>query len=1221
MQFKHIFKSNFLFSFVFTLVAGLPIIIFSVSSGKYVFYCFWVLICLLTQNAVFGRKWVTFKLRLLIRKNADNMCMFLLAVSLLILVLSNSFSLVNMILAFIVIALAPGYSLLSLLEFRSMYSLLDKLAVSFSTSLALMSLIGMFSLYLPPDFRGVFIATTIVVLSAISCFKNLRQIKNLNLEIKLDNNFLLLILTLGIISFIYLNLYPSITYLIGLDIARHFSYAARYATTNSFPSSPYPLFHIFSSTFHAVAKPQPQAYQTVTVFLNLYIMLCFYVMACSILKERGESLPSLAMIFWFFFSSFAWLYFIRSWMPNSSGSYFTALGKVNDYSHGDIGWRRLFFFLPMEAGMSMVFTVIYLAMRKDINLKMGLIASILSATLILIHEYAALTLLIALLSLALVLHPNNLRKMIPLTSLGCVFSLSIYFILQDLGILAPLIAILTYMSLGTVPTVILLLRTKTKLKFLRNFNANIAKHITFPFIVILLVIYLSCVMVWLSGTLSFSIRMVDKLGYVTPIYYPVLLGTIGVLCILLFIVSSDFLSQRLKVIMLFTSILIVINLSIGYMQLRLISDYTYNSMSRISCEFVNALLSLRERRFIEILRPFIALIAVPFFSQKIFHKFFGKEREAFAAGIISFLLLSSVMSGFLGFEYWLNKTSSRVSPEEFEAIEILRYRSYETTEAVGLTLNSISHVKYTSIPIILSSLMAKAAFLSVFPEFPISMIRRTLNSVTIFYFSNARDKLDSFKDRYLYSLVRKIPCTFKNNYATIREITFGSPPVPQSDTALVIPVDINSFEPKPPFYNQETGLSNLKEPLYQAYNTLMFSGINYTTVILADPYIRRFNNLILPYDDFIFNDLIENTDGSLKTIIILNTNGYGPLLSLFAEKGEKIAVATQIKFNEATIILNNSLTLLKLYPKENIVCPSWYQQNFTKVSPFVMVKKEKPIMMIYINIYPLLQQDLLFGNSMIYKCIRKIINLDLFDSRATSIFYLPRGKLPRLLYRSFKANGTIEIQSSSVIFINLNGISLNVLNGRTRKSFMNVSELYILNGKIIINSDNIVHSGGIGFYAFVRIKNPQFHVVGSEAKIKIISNGVSHIVRAYHQEIILNLNGDISMLIRHPKLNIRGNVYFESLEATRVIPISKAGVTNVFFEGDIKFSISVCDVFSFTDYVDYYLLRNIGYQSPIVQVNELDYLTALFKYLSLSIFLALVIIVLYYIPKRKCGIV
>ena len=676
MRLKITVKRNFLFSSVFTLVIGLPILIFLESGSKYVFYCFWVLICLITQNAVFGRKFLSYKLCLQIRRNVDNTCMFLLAVGLLILVLSNSFSLANMILAFIVIALAPGYSLLSLLEFRSMYSFLDKLAVSFPTSLALMSLIGMFSLYLPSDFRGIFIAASIVVLSAISCFKNRGQIKNsANLEIELDNNFLLLILALGIISFIYLNLYPSMTYLIELDITRHFSSAARYAVTNSFPFSMYPLFNIFSSTFHSVAKPQPQAYQTVTVFLNLYIMICFYVMACSILRERGEYLPSLAMIFWFFFSSFAWLYFIGSWMPNSSGSYFTALRKVNDYSHGDISWRRLFFFLPMEAGMSMVFAVIYLAMRKDANLKMGLIALILSTTLILIHEYAALALLIALLSLVLVLHPNNLRKMIPLTSLGCVFSLSVYFILQNLGISAPLIIILIYMSLGIVPTIILLLRTK--LKFPRNFNTNIARHVIYPFVVVLLVIYLSCVMAWLSGTLPFSIGMVNELGYVTPIYYPVLLGAIGVLCILSF-ASSCFPSQRLKVIILFTSILIVLNLSIGYMQLRLISDYTYNFMSSLSCQVVNALLSLRERRFIEILRPFIALIAVPFFSQKIFHRFFGKKREALAAGMISFLLLSSVMSGLLGFEYRLNQTSMGVGPEEFEAIETLRFKSYET---------------------------------------------------------------------------------------------------------------------------------------------------------------------------------------------------------------------------------------------------------------------------------------------------------------------------------------------------------------------------------------------------------------------------------------------------------------------------------------------------------------------------------------------------------------
>jgi len=1115
-------------------------------------------------------------------------------------------------------------------------------------------------------------------------------------------------------------------------------------------------------------------------------------MACSILRDKGEYLPSLAVIFWFFFSSFAWLYFIGNWMPNSSSSYFDALRKVNDYSHGDISWRRLFFFLPMEAGMSMVFAVIYLAMRKETSLKIGLIALILSTTLIFIHEYAALALLIALLSLVLVLHPNNLRKIIPPTSLGCVFSLSIYFILQNLGISVSLIIILTYMSLGIVPTIILFLRTK--LKFTRNFNTNIARHMTCPFIVVLLVIYLSCVIAWLSGTLPFSIGMVNKLGYVTAIYYPVLFGTIGVLCILSFIASSHFLSQRLKVIILFTSILIILNLSIGYMQLRLISDYTYNFMSSLSCQVINALLSLRERRFIEILRPFIALMAVPFFSQKIFHRFRSEKREVLAAGVISFFLLSSVMSGLLGFEYRFNQTSRGVSPAEFEAIETLRFKSYETVNSIGITLNSISDLKYASIPIIHGNLAYKAAFASIFPELPLSIIRKSLNSTTLFYLDKRHDNLNVYKEGYLYHLLQNLDPIFENNEGTIYRLEWGAPPTLGSETAMVIPVD-DELQVKTPFYFEElarfkvfeidfrekpvkndtsikfyntkavenaalfdgnsyaritvrnvfdeltvrllfkpldtsksgiylakwdwgrnqrsfsighrgkdlilrfspdgvnvrsfnikdilvenkyfflqltydgqsvkfsvngtvkakfsynegisqnpvdiTICSELKsnqpctygkaeityvgifskvpltsmQSLYYAYDLLTFSGFNYTTILSIDPKINGFHNLIIPYDDLTFDNVLKEYSSANRTIIILNTNGYGPILNLFAQETNITITSNKILLREEGESRSiESIVMPKLIPKQETEVLLWYMQNDSFKSPFIMRKAKGSSCLVYVNVYPLIKNGKYIRNFKMLNDLPKILGLKTFNSETNSLWY-PQTNVPhsRLLYSSLEANGTISILTVSAVIPKLENATLCILDGQNEHTYSNISSLSIHRCEnITINSKHILQSNGIGFYGIFRAINPEITIKGSNITLELfVTNGTS-CKRSVSGQLILRFMKEILIVARSPSVNINGISVFDSVEPTRLAPI-RGGSKQITFNGQLQLKVGVADAYSFTHWIKLYK-GCVCYNPPLIAIDESAYIPPFFQSLFVISF---VFSIVYIMAKRE----
>jgi hypothetical protein len=354
------------------------------------------------------------------------------------------------------------------------------------------------------------------------------------------------------------------------------------------------------------------------------------------------------------------------------------------------------------------------------------------------------------------------------------------------------------------------------------------------------------------------------------------------------------------------------------------------------------------------------------------------------------------------------------------------------------------------------------------------------------------------------------------------------------------------------------------EPIFYAYDLLSSLGLNYTTVLSDDNRISNYKTLILPYDDAttykILTKLENFGQNRISTVIILNTNGHGPLLSLFGNISSSRIIANSIS-SQALYALEPPVEVQKIYPHKNTKIIAQYI-NANLSSPLIMEINQSGLKIIYVNIYPLLSQRQLF-NSTVLQALETLSNYIDFYSETTVTSWFTQ---PSLLFTKLIANGTINIQSISLISNQLpNNQVLNT------ESYNNV----------IIKSKKIIVQSGYGYYTRLIAFDPTIILEGNQTKT-------------------VSVNGNITLLLRRPKISINGTVQFEDFYMLHPPIIYNDGRTTT-LSGNVTLDILLSDEYIIA--LPYYFNSpiRVKYSNPLMQFNEFSSFLKMLPYIILTI--------------------
>jgi hypothetical protein len=480
-------------------------------------------------------------------------------------------------------------------------------------------------LVLPSNLRGISTLAIIVFLSLISLLvirKEKRSGVNKQTEITIKNSELILAATLVLFIFFFIELYPKMATLFGLDIENNFLYALAF-TKNSlgnffYTNGQYPLFSIFQSSIFYIAKPSVETFQLTFTFLNIFSILTFYAMANQYLKRYGDDTPAIATLIWSTFAGFGWLSLITNKINNPQLPMLSLIQQIDVFSYGDITWRRDFFYLSMEASFTLVFAVLYFLNRKDLSkTKQVLLMTLLITPISLMHEYGVYLLLTVLLCFSIVC-AKELKQQLKNAAYSLILaSFAVLLLNYILNIKAPTIPIniipfFEFMLVGIAIIAFTFLLGRTPRKpsvIIKKLSGSKLIPLLITFFILLLFVSL---LLWLTGNITFNFSNLDIFGYVPSFLYPVKLGIAGILAIAaVYILFTQFQLHSKALFAFIASVLLLIFVSriLSIMQMQYVSEFTFNPNSWLSEVIRTNILSFREERMFEILKIQLAILA------------------------------------------------------------------------------------------------------------------------------------------------------------------------------------------------------------------------------------------------------------------------------------------------------------------------------------------------------------------------------------------------------------------------------------------------------------------------------------------------------------------------------------------------------------------------------------------------------------------------------------
>ena len=320
----------------------------------------------------------------------------------------------------------------------------------------------------------------------------------------------------------------------------------------------------------------------------------------------------------------------------------------------------------MEASLTLIFAALYLLKRKDMTkAKQVVLLTLLLSPLPLMHQYAIYLFLFAIVCLC-IFCPRELKQSLQSAGLSLIISsFSIFAInwLLNISGLHSIISLITFLELLTIGIFLLAIPKVGKNPLYSRSIVRILSKL--PLLILMLfILFISCIYLWYSGVVSFDFNSLNALGYVPIFMYPVKLGVLGIFAITsvyLFIVKSQYRSRTIAAIIATALLLIVFSIVMETVQLNYISTFTYNSNNQLGEIIRQNVLSFRAERMFNLFNiplAMISAIAIGYFITASLKRKTDNKRLFLICGLFSLLLISGLSSTILGFTYYYDNVQN-----------------------------------------------------------------------------------------------------------------------------------------------------------------------------------------------------------------------------------------------------------------------------------------------------------------------------------------------------------------------------------------------------------------------------------------------------------------------------------------------------------------------------------------------------------------------------------
>lgn len=755
--------------------------------------------------------------------------------------IQTSLGIVQVVLSLLCTSLLSGFALLNIFGFRQHFSYLETLVLSSISSYALTAFVTLAFIPVQENMRIPLILSAFILLGFASVIKNAKtKSHSTKRSFTKGIDALAIILALLFYALSFCFIYPGFALLSGTDLSRHYAHSiVLWRTPEIYIGSANLLAHLHESAFISLANPSLISAQTALATLNLMLPLAFYIMAKKHLEKVDARLPSLATLFWTLFTNsfggYAWIYFANLKLSSAGQTQLqllssTAQKTYNGTVYGIFG----LWYVPATISFVFLMALIFLLGSKELSkTKYFGLLSVLTASLYLTHVTEAVVFALFLAVYGFISKNDNYRTndAICSTIIGLIIVIAVYYALSQLtprfivnaSLLMSIIGPLTASALSLIFRRCIRPKLPSIQKTFRVNRTFLVKTLVSA----LFVAYVVAILSWISLVGSFHTWQVDTIGLVPWFMYPIMLGVNGLLAIIaLYYLAEN--RTPYKVFAFFIAFMIF-------------AFTAGRTVSTINLYFFDA--GHWEKRFIWFIKISLAMLAplpVIYVIDKIrnIEDLKVNTQRVLCLFLIGIIVLYGISTTFLNLEYWTeiaNNTANHPSPTEMDAINAFKriLDNDPRTWLATVTARSSAVATFAAPTDMLD--LKQLLYTAYGHEMAfIQLYRHPAYGHPYIYLHNRdQEQLGPFSDRFFANYLSMLPMVFGNSEVKIYNASKPSPPQPNSDTVLILPLD--------------RGLCS-EETFYPVYSMLSQGFYNYTVAYDLDEKIFNAKIIILAYD-------------------------------------------------------------------------------------------------------------------------------------------------------------------------------------------------------------------------------------------------------------------------------------------------------------------------------------------------------------------------------------
>ena len=1059
----------------------------------------------------------------------------------------------------------PGFITLKLLRFTYYYTWIEWPVLSFALSLGISPLIALpiITLNIPLATKVTFILITYSLL--FFTYFTWKYFKDRREKSKIGNILEVYLLDTGIIIWILLfffniifSLYPNMSYLLGLDIVRHYSSSLLLVMAPDSYSSNYPGFHLLEALVLMLANPSLELFQTCMACLSIFSIFSFYILAKAYLKSFNKLIHLFALITFTTSAGLGWIYFLYKKLTTDI-DHISLLRSANDVTFWDVGYGQStwlwFWFRPMTIGFSLFFILLYLITRTDISKRAYLVIFTLLIFALGINHIPELSFFILFFFIFLLFDQNYADIRVKDSVLGSL-----------LGVLFYTIFMITFHRMFRYTEIsftnLLLINFITFSYYIVIFSHKYfsIKKINLPMkmqrSLSLIIFILSCISMggliewfFLSLSNSFSsYKLVYEIYYVPVMMYPVLLG------IPLFFALFSIYEIFIKGITLPMSIIVRLRIII---LLLIFTIFFGKLLSFINIYYMDTM--YHERRFLPIIWMSISILSSISMTK------LSIIKVKWIKPLVGIILTLSILSTILSVEYWLIVPYPRLNIKVLGGVGWLSLpQSRDLGTPILTFMTGFSYYYSEFIPSAYRiNVYRYPIWQSIYPEVPLTLLYYNERCSPPYVFITSDDIVlvkrlsNSFFANYM---IKTLPIVYNDSYVIVYSIPAGVPPSMYSQVIVV-----NKL--------RESNFSNL------IYTVLSLGGYNYTTCLLDDEKMIKFaETLIISEDssDFYLNFINWLKNSSAKRFLIFNPNGYGPFSNLmFSEIHSNeyiLALFVESTLFNYTLPNERYIKALLIKPREQSKVLAWYSNGNNK-TPFITEMNKGNYSIIYVNIFPLVNSYNGTLTLYVFTLMNEIFRHILADlPKAVNVCGSPLAPTSRTVeklafFKSAAIEGDVVIKPISVGALKLPSLSNILINIDNQRSITlaNITSVNIHDYEIIeIHTKNMTFCTGIGFYTCLRIKDPIIYLSGESSIGLLINKMKEEVTIKGGKSLRIHIFNEVHLYVRNPRIKANGVAWFNGMHSIfSLYPRLMCSNHNLRVSGSMEFQVLVSDVYTF----------------------------------------------------------